>query len=332
MQDIDFSTCPEFVADCDFTAMDKTMMSFREGDRLVILHSEYEWWYGMNVITRAQGWLPPAYGHIDDSNVASVGGMSELQRSVSHLSDGKKIDEREKIMQELIVTEKGFISELKILIDVVITPIEVRDTNFKRTFLGDSSIALTFSLIRELYNACNTFLQSLRNIRLDADNRTSLVEASFVQFAPSLRIFGQYASENSNTLNALKKYTKILNIFLKEHPLPLGTEIEKYLVLPVQHYVNYFETFEKYVTLSYNDSKCDIQSLEESLDVLKAYIQDVDEEVKKEKSKLVLLAIQSQCKCFNIVNCMHVIIDVMSVHSYRHSHDLPRQALLHHGR
>lgn len=297
---IDLNDFPEFIADCDFQAIDSTMVSFKKGDRLAILYSDAEWWYAKMFDTGAEGWLPPTFGHIDDSMVTPLQMKGDINSS--HLSEGGQFHEREKILQDMMASEKSFVTDLKVFIDIVINAIEIRDTSFKRNFLNDSSLALSFNLLREIFIACKSFLEDLRSIRIDAENRPKLIETSFTQFAPSLRIFGQFATENSNSLDALKNFTKPLNEFLKQNPLPIGTEIEKYFLLPVQHYNEYLIHFEKYVSF-FRDGKDDISSLYMALDMLKAYTFEVDEQVEAEKSKLILLAIQSQCKFLHTFSC-----------------------------
>jgi hypothetical protein len=128
----------------------------------------------------------------------------------------------------------------------------------------------------------------------------------------SLRIYGQYIPENSSSLNICKLFTRDLNAFLLQSPYP-NISLESYLILPVEHYVEYQVIFEKLLYLfqrivvssqaadsaSAGGAAGGSQKTEELIAKAQRLILEIsdslDEKLQEEREKQVLLAVQSQC-------------------------------------
>ena len=278
---------PEFIADNDYRAQDADQLSFRKGDRVFILDGSSDWWFGRNA-RGEEGWLPPSYGHIDEKVVVSKTPAGRPSPYDS-LTDTSKLSERDVILADILNTEYKFITLLQEFIETVILPIEVRDTPFKRSFM--EKVASSFTLLLEIHKACSSFYNNYK-VAFEARDIGN-IGSLFLQFASSLRLFGQYITLNSNLLNEVKSFQKGVQDFLLTSPLKHGN-IESYLILPLQHYLHYLHHFDALLQLTPSSSK-DHKVISDAHDLLKAYSAEVDEKLQEEKTKIELLSIQSQC-------------------------------------
>jgi hypothetical protein len=263
-----------FICDYEFQSEDDTMLQLSSGDEVEVLHADdLDWWYGKLVTTSKEGWFPPTYGHL-------ILTTSLLNTLTNHLSSSFSFppsstedlhQSRLLAINEFFHQEEIFIQQLKLFIDKVILPIEYQDTSFKRIILSDASIALSFSLYTKIWNLCSTFYSSLKEVLSSSNHQSSSttpftfsfhkihkhdeldfskISFCFTQFAPSLRLFSQYISENSNVLNSVKSHGKSFNQFLEEIQMPIDTSIESFLTLPVEHYSQYLSCIDKLLYLT----------------------------------------------------------------------------------
>jgi hypothetical protein len=251
-----------FIADCEFIPSDETMLGLQPGDEIDVLLAEGgEWWFGRQEKNREirEGWFPPTYGHLAlTSHTLHI--TNHDHEDPYSLQDYPKLSmedlysQRLQVFLDIVEKEQHFIDQLKIFIDQIIIPIEYQDSNFKRVFLSEPSIAVSFSLYTKIWSLCTNFLKSLK--KLSPPSMTSIhsnleqISSCFAQFAPSLRIFSQYIVENSNTLNVIKSYGKSLNQFLSDSKLSIDTSFESYLILPVEHYSHYISSLDLLIYLS----------------------------------------------------------------------------------
>ncbi len=192
---------------------------------------------------------------------------------------------RSELFKSIITTQADFIAVLYGLIESIITPLTLRDTNFKRTFLGEPSVAVSFSLLQEIHNACTNFDSVLRRAKTDIE-----IANAYVQFAPSLQLFAQYASENSKLLNSVKTNTRQLSGFLSA-----GQDLEASLISPLEHYSKYKTDFQEFVWLSSSEGQ-EADATAGALDIVIAQTDYVDAKLKEEALSLMLLNLQNQCE------------------------------------
>lgn len=262
-----------FQCDYDFQSEDETMLPLSSGDEVEVLHADdLDWWYGKLIKTSQEGWFPPSYGHL----ILTTSLLNTLTNHITSTfsfppsSTEDLYQSRSLILKEFLEEEERFIEKLKVFIDKVIVPIEYQDNSFKRIILSDSSIALSFSLYTKIWNLCHTFYSSLFQEVLISNQSLEMIPFSsspkmrnnsdqlniskiclcFTQFAPSLRLFSQYISENSNVLNSVKSHGKSFNLFLEEIQMPIDTSIESFLTLPVEHYSRYLSCIDKLLYLT----------------------------------------------------------------------------------
>jgi hypothetical protein len=175
-------------------------------------------------------------------------------------------------------------------------------------------------LIQEIYKSSAQLLSTLLSPLRAAASAVSCLKTSEIEqgalsiydFTVSLRIYGQYIPENSSSLNICKLFTRDLNAFLLQSPYP-NISLESYLILPVEHYVEYQVIFEKLLYLfqrivvssqaadsaSAGGAAGRSQKTEELIAKAQRLILEIsdsiDEKLQEEREKQVLLAVQSQC-------------------------------------
>ena len=213
-----------FVADNAYASNSEGDLSFEAGDEIEVLvqNNEGESWFGICSRTNEEGWFSPMYGHVLD--------YSALNNPYVDMTDDEKLAKRKEIFLDIVSHEKKFVGQLDQFIKLVVGPLLSRDTDFKRKFLAEPSIAVTLTLLKEIFAASFTFYSSLKN----ADSGVKLAQ-SYQDFAPSLQIFTQYATENAACLNAVKSFGRQFREFAKENSLPDGTMVEPYLLSPLNH-------------------------------------------------------------------------------------------------
>jgi hypothetical protein len=221
---------------------------FKSNELIEILSSDDpDWWYGRSYLTNEEGWFPFSYGHVEDYSPSSLLYYQDnimLNQLYSHLSPQQCHEEALKIYHDFLSTEQTYQTNLQFFIQNFIQTFSLRDSPFKRSFLNEYSIALSFTLIQEIYKSTTQLLSTLpTHLSSDpsADLSTSQIQQitlSIYDFIVSLRIYGQYIPENSSSLNICKLFTRDLNSFLLQSPFP-NISIESYLILPVEHYVEY---------------------------------------------------------------------------------------------
>ena len=150
------------------------------------------------------------------------------------LSENEKLSKRKALFLSIVQREKDFVAELDYYISAVIAPILLRDTNFKRSIMNEPAVAISFNLLKDIFTACARFLQEIR-----ASNSATKMSNAYKQFAPSLQLFSQFASENVGCLNTMKVFSKSLDTFAANIPFPDGMSIQSTLVIPLRHYQNY---------------------------------------------------------------------------------------------
>jgi hypothetical protein len=294
-----------YVAEADFNAADSSQVSFKKNDVIEVLSKEDDWWYGQIVSSGLQGWLPPSYVRATSVEIPSPvvqQKFDSLPAQYSGMNARDKLVAAETVLSTIIDSELKFVNKLKVFIDACVTPLQVKDTAFKRDFMNEYSLAVCFSLMNDMVQACGTFVAALQTAHSRHQNNLSKsaksIATCITEFSPSLRIFASFISENSNALNSLKGHRKGLNLFLQQHALPVNCSIETFLVLPVEHYSTYSAVFSQWVQLCVGASLgTDTgRELERAERAFLGAAEEGDAKLAAEKEKHLLLAVQSQCE------------------------------------
>ena len=192
-----------FVAEHDYASADASQLSFKAGQVIKILEYTEDWWLGSLAAASegTPGWFSPSFGHVSAA-------YSSIYAS---LSGEAKTFRKELSLNKMIAEEKEFVTILKEFLELVVTPLSNRNTQFKRTLLSQPSIGLTFNLITDIYASSTSFLSAL-----EACTSASMVADTFTQYAPSLNMTATLAIEFPNFLNDLKYHRSALEAYKKD--------------------------------------------------------------------------------------------------------------------
>jgi hypothetical protein len=216
--------------------------------------------------------------------------LTPRQNPYKNMSDSDKTAKQTQIFNKIAQDEGSFITNLQQFIKIVVDPLSNRDTSFKRNFMADASIAVSFSLLKDIFASITNFQNSMKL----ASNAAGKIQAH-AQFAPSLLSFAQYASENASCLNSVKGFGKQIREFCHENPLPNNMTIESVLVSPLEHYSFYCLNFQEIVWTT-PESSPDKRAADSALEAIQQYTGVVDEKLNELAASVKLLSLQAQCK------------------------------------
>ena len=74
---------------------------------------------------------------------------------------------REQLLQSILSNQRAFTDGLKSVVENAILPIQLKDTNFKRQFLGEPAVAVSFTLFQQIHEACYNFTSVLSRAEND---------------------------------------------------------------------------------------------------------------------------------------------------------------------
>jgi hypothetical protein len=271
------TTNPLFIADYEYTTKNEGELEFKIGDRISINKIDGDWLFGCHLTTMKEGWVAITYGHI------------RKESPYSSMENSLKLSKRKEVFDTSKADEKKFVQLLSEVIEKVINPLQLRDTLFKRNLLSDAAVAVSFSLLMDMHKTCSNFLLSLENSKDEIQ-----IAAAHTQFAPSLQLFAQYASENPKLISALDRNRRGLAQMMGDGN-HREFSLESAILLPLQHYQKYRKDFQEYVWLTPETDKS-AAVLESALDIIIAQSEYVDVKLKEEEEHLLLLALQSRCK------------------------------------
>lgn len=194
------------------------------------------------------------------------------------------MSERTKIFDLAKTEEASLISALHELLECSINPMGIKDTQFKRQFLSEPAVAVSFSLLAEIHKACSNFYYALVTMKSDLD-----IANAYADFAPSLQLFAQYTSENAKLLDAINRNKRNFNQCLTKEIdyLPV-------FIRPLEHYLKYRNYFEEFVRLSENSKH--LSALSDALVAVVKQSEYVDIKLQEELDSQKLLLLQSACK------------------------------------
>ncbi|KAJ1428011.1 hypothetical protein B484DRAFT_72423 [Ochromonadaceae sp. CCMP2298] len=244
-------------------------LSLLVGDVIYVSKIQGDLYFGRSDRTSEEGWTSATLGYV------------RQESPYSRVAD--KSEDRKLVFRSILTAEQAFTGLLKDFIDSVIAPLGLRDTPFKRKFLGESAVAVSFHLLQEMHSACSTF-QQLLAVQSDAE-----VASAYTQFSPSLQLFAQYAVENPKLLNTVKSNRRELARLVPERMDVIAT-----LIQPVEHCASYKRMLQEYFWLS--SPSPELALLDAALDGLMAQTHTVEQKIREEEQSWQLLNLQAQCK------------------------------------
>ena len=125
---------------------------------------------------------------------ASASPSSGLEKTASPAAATVKMTVRERVIQEILSTERTFVGHLRTFIDVHIRSFELRNTPLKTEFMDQGKIALIFSNVEQIC-ALNSQLLAALEQRIATGGAVELADV-FLNFAPLFELYGQYTSNH----------------------------------------------------------------------------------------------------------------------------------------
>jgi len=188
----------------------------------------------------------------------------------------------------------------------VITPLNLKDTPFKKTITSDPSVAVSFNLLVEIFQISTNFYNS---IKTHSNNNQQIAE-TYYYLSPSLQLYAQYASENAKLLNIIKSNSRQFNSIVPEN-----YNLEYVLIQPLEHYLSYSILFQEYIWLSPSNSTSTMDS--NTLDISFGHIitqtNSINHRIIEEQSNWKLLTLQSQCKKIKKL-CLIIYVIYMTIY------------------
>lgn len=195
------------------------------------------------------------------------------------------------LLDSLIKTEEEYVKALRDFKESFIDLIEKRDNEDRRRLFDDPKLAVTLGMFQSIGDWNQSFADGLRSC-IKEDSMKQLADL-MMNFAPGLRLYASYASNNSETLNALAKLDTVLGRMLKQNPLRGGLPIQKVLYLPCERYPVYQQYLAELMTFVPSHD-ADFERLSEAYKVISEGTQFVETTLREQAVQLELLTLQSQ--------------------------------------
>lgn len=255
--------------DHDFQSMEPDQLSFKKGDILRTIKVEGEWSFGELQSNGKMGWVPSDYGHKRIEEASPYSDITSKERGTK----------RKETMQLIISSEQEFVSALKVYLETIVAPISLRDTDFKRAFMNQAAVAVSFELLKAIYNTCLLFVSALQNAKTEG-----AVANAYSQL--SLPLFAQYTSENSKFLYEVKRNSRALLEFCEG----AKSEVEGAILLPLMHYQKYKQEYQQIIWLTPDESAS--PAAKEALNSIIDQTEYIDLKLQEEDASLRLLKLQ----------------------------------------
>jgi len=223
-------------------------------------------------------------------------GVSEEERE---LHNKKRIQ----IIEELVQTEKTYVTLLGEVIYYFIEPLEeeLRKTNGKKGILTEEEIYSIFSIWRNIHQIQSTVLQDLEERFNSWDIKKTTVGDVFIQNAELFKLYTTYVNNYDKSLETMiqcAEKSKRFERFLVQTKDRILAELQKnydittYLILPVQRLPRYILLLREILKKTESWHK-DYALLTKAVKKIEAVADYINEEKKKSDEKQKIFEIQN---------------------------------------
>ena len=227
-----------------------------------------------------------------------------LARSHSNKSN-VSTPSRRRVYEELIETERTFIDEMRVVLDVFIEPIRASlgaHACFESHHLQD-----LFANLEQLvpYNQ-----QMLAEMVEQGDQHVGQL---FMQFAPFLKMFGMFVSNYSHAQEVLRELRSrpVSSAFISAcelQPRCHGLSLDDYLIMPVQRVPRYkllLTELQKHTRPNHRDKA----NLDRAVELVSGAADSINQELAKQESRTHLLRLQNSIDgCGELVTASRLFI------------------------
>ena len=197
----------------------------------------------------------------------------------------KRSDKRDKIYQELVITEKTFNSGLKLAMEVYLPALS--------QVLKEEEVKLLFGNVKVLKSLSDQLITNLES------NPSSKVASVFLNLGPFLKLFCEYCDAHPKRLNLLKEIRErsavaevLASLTQNQNQQPGAKQsLESCLILPIQRvprFVLLLEEIKKSTTSNEEE-----ENVSKALEMVKLVANRVNESLRQRENAEKLCAIQS---------------------------------------
>ena len=146
---------------------------------------------------------------------------------------------RNRIADEIVLTEQSYVEALETIIETFIVPLKTFASSATSRIISESDINVIFSDILTIAGLNRNLLNDLRcRVANDRGNNNSVCLGDlFVQFAPFLKMYTSYASQNQRSIDLLRSSLDENEMFLDfveqqaANPKCKGMTLDSFLIM-----------------------------------------------------------------------------------------------------
>eukprot|EP01105_Mastigella_eilhardi_P002739 TRINITY_DN1350_c3_g1_i1.p1 TRINITY_DN1350_c3_g1~~TRINITY_DN1350_c3_g1_i1.p1 ORF type:complete len:717 (+),score=185.48 TRINITY_DN1350_c3_g1_i1:47-2197(+) len=207
----------------------------------------------------------------------------------------QKIEEhRNRVVNEILSSEKTYVEQLECCVDVFLTPLRGRPD-----VVAPDAVETIFSNIEAVLQVNHQLMADLEE-RLKDWGPTHLLGDLFLKLIPFLRIYSVYTSnyDKSNVLYTdLREHNSAFLAFITDRsasePRCKLWPLNSFLILPVQRIPRYKMLLEDLCKHTQPDHP-DIKNLQESLAIIQKVAHEVNEQIKAQENRRKMMEIQQR--------------------------------------
>ena len=227
----------------------------------------------------------------------------------------KSKSKRQRVLQEILQTEKTFVSSLRAFYKGYVDSISLRDTPLKRELMARGEIALLFSNIEQIITLNTDFLKRLENTMSSwpeesgGDAPHECVGEFFLSVAPLFALYAQYTSNHDLAVDVLKDnyqdrqdYLDLMKVCETEalRVIKETTGVSRppqligfYLIMPVQRVPRYKMLLQELLKRTPEGHR-DNESLPAAVEEVDKAAHKINESIRAREQKQQLVALSSR--------------------------------------
>ena len=238
--------------------------------------------------------------------------------TITTSSPPKKKSKRQRVLQEIVETEKTFVTNLSGFYHGYVESIRLCDTPLKREIMGTHEIALLFSNLEQIVDLNTDMLKRLQIVIKSWDEKVGgqggdgareCVGDFFCSVAPLFALYAQYTSNHDLAVDVMKsrfegrsEYLTLMKICESVSQIEIEKRTGKtrlpqlvgfYLIMPVQRVPRYKMLLQELFKRT-NEGHSDLQTLPKAIAEVNKSAHLINETIRarEEKQRLVKLSTQ----------------------------------------
>lgn len=210
------------------------------------------------------------------------GGANTDYDNDENLPEGKEERRRYLIIQEIINTEKSYVEDLEILVNVYMNPIR-------------ASGSLTNEQFSSIFSSVEVLLPMHKKIVEDLSKDEEFVGRAFTSMCSFLKMYSAYCANQEKATEVIEKlktnigFMKVIND-CQSDPRAKGQNLSSYIIKPVQRICKYPLLFRELISHTPKDSP-DYESIMETKDKIDEVVMYINERKRRMEQQRKMLEI-----------------------------------------